>query len=120
MGEAERRREEKERDAERAAPRKEEEREVEARKALFGPGAVGAWTEEELAHLPPLNAPPELATRDEDDSQIMRRGTVIGGRRKAIGTLRPGQAEPYGEEKEGEGERAEESGGGGEERHPER
>jgi hypothetical protein len=119
MGDTERNREGEEREAEREAPHEEGEREEESRKRLFGPGAVGAWTEEELAHLPPLKAPPELATRDEDDSQVMRRGTVIGGRRKAIGTLRPGQARPYGEWEE-EGGGGEEPGGREEERRPER
>lgn len=103
MGRAERERERREREAEREAPREAGESEEAARRRLFGPGAVGAWTEEELAHLPPLKAPPEQATRDEDDSEIMRKGTVIGGRRKAIGARRPGEAEPYDEWGEGEG-----------------
>jgi hypothetical protein len=63
----------------------------------LGPGAVGAWTEEELARLPPIPASAEEATRDEDNPEVMRRGEAIEGRRKAVGALRPGMAEPYGD-----------------------
>lgn len=67
-------------------------------KDLFGPGAVGAWTEEELANLPEWHAPPEEATRDQEDSDALRRGVAIEGRRKRVGTRRLGAARPYDEE----------------------
>jgi hypothetical protein len=70
-------------------------------KDLFGPGAVGAWTEEELANIPPWSAPPEEATRDQEDSDALRRGIAIEGRRKAVGSRKLGEARPYGA---GEGE----------------
>jgi hypothetical protein len=64
-------------------------------KELFGPGAVGAWTEEELANLPQWEAPPELATRDQEDAEALRKGVAIEGRRKRVGTRRLGNARPY-------------------------
>lgn len=66
--------------------------------AGIGPGAVGAWTEEELARLPRIEATPEGATRDEDNPELMRRGEAIGGRRKSVGARRPGEAKSYDEE----------------------
>jgi hypothetical protein len=74
------------------------------KKRSIGPGAVGAWTEEELANLPTWEAPPEMATRDQEDAEALRKGIAIEGRRKRIGTRRLGNAEPYGEaEKEPRG-----------------
>lgn len=64
-------------------------------KDLFGPGAVGAWTEEELANLPEWTAPPEEATRDQEDSEALRKGVAIEGRRKRVGTRKLGNAKPY-------------------------
>lgn len=66
-----------------------------SRKDLFGPGAVGAWTEEELANIPPWTAPPEMATRDQEDAEVLREGRAIEGRRKRVGTEKPGEANPY-------------------------
>ncbi len=78
-----------------AEPERRKER---AKERRFGPGAVGAWTEEELARLPEIHAPPELATRNQDDAELLREGRAIEGRRKAIGSRRPGSAPPYEEE----------------------
>ncbi len=66
------------------------------RKDLFGPGAVGAWTEEELANLPEWKAPPEMATRDQEDAEALRKGIAIEGRRKRIGTRRSGDGNAHG------------------------
>jgi hypothetical protein len=81
-------------------------------KELFGPGAVGAWTEEELANLPEWEAPPEEATRDQEDSDALREGVAIEGRRKRVGTRRLGEANEYGGGR-GERGRAERGKGGG-------
>lgn len=70
------------------------------RKDLFGPGAVGAWTEEELKNIPPWKAPPELATRDQEDAEALRRGKAIEGRRKRVGSREPGEARPYDKERD--------------------
>jgi len=78
-------------------PRKAEGERGRGGRRQLGPGAVGAWTEEELARLPPIPASAEEATRDEDNPEVMRRGEAIEGRRKAVGELRPGKAEPYGD-----------------------
>ncbi len=42
----------------------------------LGPGATGAWSQEELEHarIPPLD--PEQATREDDDPEALRAGTA--------------------------------------------
>lgn len=88
---------EKDRDRRTAEPRREKPGRDAKRPDLFGPGAVGAWTDEELANLPEIKAPPEMATRDQDDAELMREGKAIEGRRKAVGRRKPGSAKPYGD-----------------------
>ncbi len=47
----------------------------------LGPGAVGAWTEEELEHVPEpdLSANP---TRQDDDPEALRQGIAEANRRE--------------------------------------
>lgn len=46
----------------------------------LGPGAVGAWTDEELAKLELPHVSHEKATREDDDPEALREGTALANR----------------------------------------
>ncbi len=48
----------------------------------LGPGAMGAWSEEELAHLP-QPVPKSPPARQDDDPDALRRGVAEANRREA-------------------------------------
>ncbi len=48
----------------------------------LGPGAVGAWTEEELANLPEVDLTSNPPTRQDDDPDALRQGIAEANRRE--------------------------------------
>ncbi len=54
----------------------------------LGPGAVGAWTEEELGKLPETDIGAHPPTRQDDDPEALREG-IAGGNRREVPTTEP-------------------------------
>ncbi len=52
----------------------------------LGPGAVGAWTEEELENEPQVDLSAHPPTRQDDDPEALRKGIAEANRREADST----------------------------------
>ncbi len=52
----------------------------------LGPGAVGAWSAEELANLPEVDLSANPPTRQDDDPEALREGIAEANRREAAHT----------------------------------
>ncbi len=52
----------------------------------LGPGAVGAWTEEELEHPPEVDLTAHPPARQDDDPEALREGIAEANRREVAST----------------------------------
>ncbi len=59
---------------------------TEQKDGTLGPGAVGAWSEEELENLPEVDGTSNPPTRQDDDPEALREGIAGANRREAAHT----------------------------------